>query len=176
MRFLKSVLVGLVVLVALLVAVGLLMPSTFRVERSVVVNASAAKLYPLLADPKAWPRWVTWHRRDPGMTVTYSGAATGAGASWVWDSASQGKGTMTLTAAIPNREVRYTIEIESRKLAARGTIRLAPDAGGTMVTWISEGDVGDNPILRILAPFLDRRIGADFAEGLGNLKALAEKN
>ncbi|APV50332.1 hypothetical protein BWI17_11900 [Betaproteobacteria bacterium GR16-43] len=175
MRFLKSVLVGLVVLVAMLVAVGIMMPSTFLVERAIAVNAPPAKIYVLLADPKAWKQWAVWHRRDPEMKVVYSGAAAGVGATWSWESGSAGKGSMTLVAADPDREVQYTLNIESRNFSARGTIRLAPGPGGTVVTWSSEGDVGRNPLLRLLAPMADGKVGADFAEGLANLKAAAEK-
>ena len=56
-----------------------------------------------------------------------------------------------------------------------GDVSLAPEAGGTRVTWRINGDMGSNPVMRWFALFADTMIGKDFAGGLQGLKALAEK-
>ena len=45
---------ALVAIVVLLLAIGLILPSTFNVQRSVDVSAARERIYPLIADPRAW--------------------------------------------------------------------------------------------------------------------------
>jgi uncharacterized protein YndB with AHSA1/START domain len=52
---------------------------------------------------------------------------------------------------------------------------LTPEGYGTKVTWTMNGNMGTNPLLRWIALFGDKMVGADFEAGLANLKAIAEK-
>lgn len=52
MKWLIRVVLALVVLALVFVGIGLLLPSQFHVERSVVINAPAEKVYALIADPR----------------------------------------------------------------------------------------------------------------------------
>ena len=99
MSILIKIAAGLALLVALIALIGLALPKNFRIERSVVINAPAEKIYPLIAEPKNWPKWGIWNRRDPNMQMEFSGAAPGAGAKWSWQSKSEGNGVMEFTAA-----------------------------------------------------------------------------
>jgi len=107
MRFLKGLLVVLVVLVAGIVAVGFLMPSQYRVERTARISAPPERVYALLADPREWKRWSEWNRRDPAMKITYAGPPSGQGAAWAWESKSEGEGRMTFTSADPPRRILH---------------------------------------------------------------------
>jgi hypothetical protein len=44
----------LVAIVVLLLGIGLTLPSTFKVPRSIDVSAAPEKIYPLIADPREW--------------------------------------------------------------------------------------------------------------------------
>lgn len=175
MRVVKSLLIGLVVLVAVLVAVGLMMPSQYRVERTAVIGAPPDKVYGFITDPREWKKWSVWNQRDPNMKITYSGSPAGAGAKWEWESKSEGSGNMTFTRADPGRGIDYALAFPDRGMSSRGALTLGPEGGGTKVTWTNEGDVGRNPLMHLFVPFMDGLVGSDFAAGLANLKALAEK-
>ena len=175
MRIVRVLLVGLVILVAVLVAVGLMMPSTYRVERTAQINAPLEKVYALIADPREWKRWSVWNQRDPNMKITYSGPPSGRGAAWAWESKSEGNGSMTFTKVEPNRAIEYALTMPDMGMTSRGALRLSNAGSGTAVAWTNEGDVGKNPVFRLFVPFMDNMVGADFAAGLANLKALAEK-
>ena len=82
MKALKTLLIAVVALLALLFGVGLLLSPKFVVSRSVTVNAPPEKIYALIADPRGWTQWSAWNQRDPKMTIEYSGPASGAGAVW----------------------------------------------------------------------------------------------
>ena len=82
MKILKTVLIAIAGLAALLLLIGFLLPGKYQVTRSIDVNAPMIKVYPLVYDPKAWARWGVWNQRDPAMKMTYSGAPAGVGAKW----------------------------------------------------------------------------------------------
>jgi hypothetical protein len=82
MKWLKRAVLTVAAIIALLLGIGLLLPSGFKVQRSVVVNAPAARVYPLIADPRQWKNWAVWNQRDPAMQMQYSGPDSGTGAKW----------------------------------------------------------------------------------------------
>jgi len=174
-KLIKWSLIGIVLLAVGLFAVGAMLPSTFSVSRSVLVAAPADKVYALVADPRAWKQWSVWNRRDPAMKIEYSGPESGVGAAWAWHSESEGDGKMTFTAAEPRQLVGFDLYFPDFGTTSKGTLRFAPEAGGTRVTWSMDGDMGKNPLYHWFALGADNMIGPDFAGGLANLKAVAEK-
>jgi uncharacterized protein YndB with AHSA1/START domain len=174
MKFLVRTIVVLIALVVLLLAVGLALPSRFRVERSVEIAAPAARVYPLIAAPAAWKQWSVWNQRDPAMKIEYAGPASGAGATWRWQSASEGNGEMALTEVVPDQRIAYRLSFPDMGMQSTGALTLAPSGTGTKVTWTNEGDMGGNPVNRWFGLFMDRLVGPDFEAGLANLKRRAE--
>ncbi len=176
MKILKFLGFSLLGLFAILLIVGWLLPSTFSVSRSVLIAASADKIYPLVAAPKEWRQWSVWNRRDPAMAIEYSGPEAGSGAVWAWKSASEGDGKMSFTAAEPPKRVAYDLYFPDFGTTSRGEFRFEPQpSGGTQVTWLMNGDMGKNPLFHWIALFADGMVGKDFEAGLANLKAVAEK-
>jgi uncharacterized protein YndB with AHSA1/START domain len=175
MKLLKWVLGVVMVLAAVLVGGGALLPGTFTVTRLVVVAAPAEKVYPMIASPRRWKEWSVWNRRDPAMEITYSGPESGSGAAWSWKSPSEGDGRMTFTAAEPGRRVAYELFFPDFGTTSGGELLLKPVGANTEVTWVMNGNMGRNPLLRWMALAMDGMVGKDFEAGLANLKALAEK-
>ena len=175
MQIIKWLLIAIVVLAVGLVGVGFLLPSKFRVERSATINAPAEKVYALVADPRAWTQWTVWNKRDPAMKMVYSGAATGVGAKWSWESKTEGNGTMEFTRADSPRVVEFNLTFPDMKMASQGSVTLDAAGASTRVTWANYGDLGGNPLVRYFGLVMDKMVGADFEAGLAGLKALAEK-
>jgi uncharacterized protein YndB with AHSA1/START domain len=175
MRVLKVVLLSLAALFVLLLGVGFFLPSGYSVERTVRVEAPPERIYPLIADPRQWPKWTVWNQRDPAMKVAFSGPASGPGAMWSWQSASEGTGSMEFTRVEPNRGIEYRLHFLDFDMKSSGALTLLPEAGATRVTWTNKGDVGANPLMRYFALLMDAMAGPDFEKGLARLKALAEK-
>lgn len=174
MRVIKWLLVVVVALVLLLWAGGYALSPAFKVTRSVSVAAGAEPVYALVAEPRRWKEWTVWNRRDPNMAIEYFGPPSGAGAGWSWKSASEGDGKMTFTAAEPGRRLAYELYFPDFGTTSDGEIVLAPDGGGTRLTWTMTGNMGSNPLMRWMALFMDGMVGKDFEAGLANLKTLAE--
>jgi uncharacterized protein YndB with AHSA1/START domain len=175
MKWLKRILLTLVVLVALVLIVGMMLPSGFKVQRSVVISAPPDRIFALLADPREWKRWAIWNQRDPAMEIEYSGPPSGVGARWSWQSKTEGNGAMEFTAAVPYRHVDYSLSFPDFDMNSRGVLTLVPDGAGTRVVWTNEGDMGNNPLNRYFGLMMDSMVGPDFEAGLANLKSLAER-
>lgn len=167
----------IVVLLAIgLIGGGMMLSPAFTVQRSLLVNAPPERVYAYVADPRGWKLWSIWTQRDPAMTIAYSGPASGAGAGWSWQSASEGNGAMTFTSVEPGRRVAFDLQLADLGTTSRGELRFAPEGSGTRVTWTMDGDTGSNPLYHWFALFADAIVGPDFAGGLENLKTVAEKN
>lgn len=174
MRWLLRIVVALVLVVVFLAGVGFLLPSSYRVERSVEIGAPAAKIYALLADPREWKRWTVWNQRDPAMKMEFSGPASGAGAKWSWTSKTEGSGAMEFVEARQDERIGYKLSFPEFGMQSGGQLTLAPAAGKVRVTWTNEGQLSANPLNRWFGLMMDRLVGPDFEAGLANLKRLAE--
>lgn len=163
----------LIGLMVLLLAIGFLMPATYSAQRSIVINAPADKVFPLLTNVKEWKRWTVWNQRDPNMQLIYSGPDSGVGAKLAWKSKSEGNGAMEFTAAEANKRLAYSLQMEGMT-PAPGDITLTPAGNGTKVIWTMNGDAGMNPLFRWVGFFMDKLVGPDFEAGLANLKKIVE--
>ena len=174
MKIVKALLAVVLVLAAVLLLGGMLLSPQFSVSRSTIIAAPPAKVYALVADPRRWKDWTVWNRRDPQMAMSYSGAASGAGAVWEWQSASEGNGRMSFTETVADRRVAYSLYFPDMGTTSTGALVMAPEGGGTRITWSIEGDMGGNPLMRWMALAMDGLVGKDFEAGLARLKTLAE--
>ena len=167
-------LLGLGIAIALLGGATLISPS-YSVTRTETIQAGPDKVYELLADPRSWMEWTVWKRRDPRMSVVYSGPSSGAGAAWAWSSKTLGSGSMALKHAKHNEQIAYELEIASLDLKSHGELTLQSDGQWTQVTWTMRGKLSGNIVRRWIAVLMDPVFGRDFRDGLVNLKTLAER-
>lgn len=173
----KTIALVVAALVAGLLGFAATRPDSFRVERSLLIQAPPERVYPLIADFHRWPAWSPWEKLDPEMTRTHAGAASGVGASYAWTgNGDVGAGRMEITEAVaPGRlaiQLDFFKPMESRN---QTLFTLVPEAGGTRVNWLMQGP---SPYLsKLMGVFvsMDRLVGSSFEEGLANLKAAAEQ-
>jgi len=174
MKWIKRGMGTVVLLVIFFAGVGFVLPSGFKVERSIEIGAPAQRVYGLISDPREWKRWSIWNQRDPAMQIVYSGAPSGEGASWAWKSKSEGSGAMEFNEAIENAGITYRLSFHEFDMESKGQIGISPTAKGVRVTWTNEGEMGMNPLKRWFGAFMDQLVGPDFEAGLANLKRIAE--
>jgi hypothetical protein len=157
-----------------LAAAGLVLPAKWKVERSIVVNASPQRIYPLIANFKTgWPRWSAFDFMDPKIQYRYSGPSQGTGASRYWVS-KQGNGTQRIVKSDPDSGIQFELEMERNKFHITGRIALQPAGRATKVTWTDSGVVGKNPLYRWMAISMDLLMGKKFERSLAALKKNAE--
>lgn len=175
---LKTIAIVIGIAITLLLAYAATRPDTFRVERTINIKAPQEKVFALIHDFHAWPRWSPWEKLDLNMKRTYSGPDSGKGAAYAWegnDKVGQGRMEILETAA-PSKVV---IKLDFLKpFEAHNTAEFVMVAQGdsTNVTWAM---YGPSPYLsKLIGVFvsMDSMVGKDFETGLANLKAVAEKN
>jgi len=159
----KTIAIGLVVLIAVLVGFIATRPAEFRVERTAQLNAPADVIFPLIDNLHNWPAWSPYEKLDPEMKKTFEGPEAGAGASYGWDGNSQAGAGMKLA---------FTRPFES---ACQIKFRLVPDSGGTKVTWSMVGENNFIGKAMCLVMDMDQMIGKDFEEGLASLSKVAQE-
>ena len=175
MKVLKRVLVGVLVLVVVLTAVGFLLPAQTHVERSVEVAASPSETFGLVNDLPTWERWDPWFALEPTAVRTYSTPAAGAGASYRWVGDETGSGTITITKTEPNRLIETALSFDGQGEAAAAYHFREVASDKTEVRWTFDSDHGMNPLSRWFGLAFEGMLGKDFEKGLAQLKALAER-
>jgi uncharacterized protein YndB with AHSA1/START domain len=172
---LRKSLIGLLMLLAAAGCVGMLMPTRWRVERTVVVAAPAAVVFPLINDLRRWPDWTSWSEEDPSLQRRFDeGPTAGAGAGMSWSGDEVGEGRLTISESVLDRQIRYDLRLAHDGLLSEGAIVLAPTMGGVQVTWSTEGELGWSPLVRLMGPWIEHAVGSDFDHGLAGLKRVAE--
>lgn len=152
------------------------LPNDFRYERSIVIKASAEKIFPHINDFKAWVTWSPWEKMDDSMKKEYSEPSHGVGATYRWSGNGKvGEGKMTITSSDTPSEIKIDLQfIKPFEAMNPTTFRFTPEAEGTRVTWIM---TGTNPFTMKLFAFLfnmEKALQKDFDRGLLALKEVAE--
>ncbi|MCF8504589.1 MAG: SRPBCC family protein [Caulobacter sp.] len=152
-------------------------PNDFRLERSALVNAPAATVFPLIADFHRWTVWSPFEKMETegALKRSYGGAASGLGATYGWEGPKTGVGAMEIIEADTDRRLLIKLDFfkpfEAHNMAE---FTLAPEAGGTRVTWAM---FGPQPFVAKLMSLVfnnEKMMGPVFLDGLAAMKAAAE--
>jgi uncharacterized protein YndB with AHSA1/START domain len=164
------------VLLIILLVVIVTRPATFVIERSALIQAPAARIFPQLEEFRAWAAWSPWEGMDPQCQRIFSTPSAGLGATYRWvGNRAVGEGEMTITAVHPAERLELTIQF-IRPFAATNqvTFTLVPSGTGTQVTWRMRGHNGFLGKAMSLVINCDKLVGGQFATGLAQLKAVSE--
>lgn len=175
----STVLTIIAVIIAVIVAAILILaamkPDTFVVQRSVLINAPAAKIYSLIDDYRNWGSWSPYEKLDPAMKRKFSGAPNGPGSIYEWEGNKNiGSGRMEILEASPSRisiKLDFLAPFEAHNMAE---FTLRPEGNATVVTWAMRGPVPYKFKIMHVIMNMDKMVGGQFDEGLANMKAVAE--
>ncbi len=176
-----AVAVIVVVAIAAILILGAMRPDTFVVQRSATINAPAEKIFPLINDYKNWASWSPYEKIDPDMKRTFSGAPNGKGAIYQWEGNKNiGNGRMEILDTSPSRidiKLDFIAPFEAHNMAE---FTMTPEGGGTNVnstnvTWAMRGPIPYKFKIMHVIFNMDKMVGNQFAEGLANMKRVAEK-
>ena len=174
---LKTIALVIAVLVVALLGYAAMRPDTLRVARTATINAPAQKIFAIVNDFHRWPEWSPYEVRDPAMKRTLSGSPSGVGAVYAWEGNKDvGAGRMEILDAPAPQKITIQLDF-MRPFEGQNTAEYTfkPQGDATEVTWAMNGP---SPFVqKLFSVFvnMDDMIGRDFASGLANLKALAEK-
>ena len=92
MAFARLLFRVLLTLLILLAVIGLLLPSSARVERSILIDAPAAEIFPHLNGMRAFHAWSPWSDIDPETLYQFEGPEQGVGSRMTWESGNSRSG------------------------------------------------------------------------------------
>lgn len=172
----KTIAIVLLLVVAVILILASTRPDTFRVQRSITIQAPPEKIFPQIDTLASWKSWSPYEKLDPAMQRSYAGPASGKGAVYAWDGNGKvGAGRMEIIESLPASSVVFKLDfvrpLEGHNTA---TFTLLPGADGTTVTWAMQGRAAYISKLMGLFFNMDDMIGKDFAAGLARLKTLSE--
>jgi Polyketide cyclase / dehydrase and lipid transport len=172
---LKTTLLVIAALIAVVLLYATTRPDSFRVARSASIKAPPERLHALINDMHAFNTWNPYARKDPTMKGSYTGPTSGKGAAYAWESDKVGTGSLEIIdTAVPGSvamKLDFVKPFEAHNTAA---FTIQPEAGATRVTWAMQGPVPYLAKLMHLFFNMDQMVGKDFEDGLANLKTLAE--
>jgi effector-binding domain-containing protein/uncharacterized protein YndB with AHSA1/START domain len=177
MKILKRLGLVLLGIILLIVIIGLLMPSSTVIEKSIVVNAPIETVFDQVNTLKNWPKWSPWYKMDTTANLTYTGPASGNGASYSWESKNSdvGSGTLTLSDVKEYEHITENMVFKDRG-EGKSTMDFTKEGNGVKVTWKMEMDHGWNPLMRIFGALVIKdALSKQFEDGLQSIKNTAEQ-
>ena len=165
----------LLILLILLVLIGLLLPPSAEVERSIVIDAPPDEIFPQLNSMRAFNTWSPWGG-DADTRYEFSGPEQGAGSRMTWqsDSAQAGFGAQEIVASVPARQIEMRLEF-GEKGGGTATFLLEPQGGSTLLRWRFRTEFGWDLFDRYVGLMLDNLIGTSYEKGLRALKTRIEQ-
>lgn len=179
MRFLKGLLIVIILLIAVFFIGGHFLPDEWMVTRSTSIQAKPEQIYPYVSQFKKWEKWSPWNSsKDASLKFTYSGEDEGVGAKQSWTSDKMGSGWMEITAADPQSGVAYDLGIDmyGHQSTLDGNIQFQPQDEQTTVIWTDHGVAGNSAFNRWMSLLVEPMIGNDLEEALAGLKKAVEKD
>lgn len=169
--------IAIVLVMTVLLLYAATKPDTFRVQRSIGINAPPERIFQHVNDLTKWGAWSPWEKMDPAMKKTAGGAPQGKGALYEWDGNHQvGKGRMEILESIPPSKVLIKLDfLKPFEAHNRAEFTLAVQEGSTIVTWAMYGPQSYMAKVMGLLFNCEKMVGPQFETGLANLKMLAEK-
>lgn len=165
------IILGLILLPLL---IALFMPSGYKVEKSILINAPIESVYKKIADLNYYREWNPWQKSEPDSTSSISGEPDTTGHRYSWEGKKIGIGSLTLVNRSPYDSVHFDLQfIKPFKSQADDSWNFREEAGGTRVVWRNQGQL-PYPVGRLISPSLTKTLNRQFEEGLNNLKSLSE--
>lgn len=176
MNILKKLISTILFAAIAFAVVGFFLPRTAHVERSIAIDAPPSMVFTVLNGFKQFPQWSPWAELDPNATTTLEGPPAGPGAKMSWSGNAQvGTGSQEILESAPHSRIKLRLAFGDFPGDFIATYSLAPEGGGTKLTWAFDADYGSSIFGRYFGLLSDSMIGPDYEKGLVRLKAFVEK-
>lgn len=151
-------------------------PESFKIQRSITIQAAPETIFALIQDFKQWANWSPWEHLDPSMNRHYSGAENGLGAIYEWNGKGKvGAGRMEIIQINAPTQILIKLDfIKPFEGHNQAEFTLTAEGNSTNLSWTM---TGPSPFMsKVMQVFcdLDAMIGKDFEAGLVNVKNKAE--
>ena len=165
----------LLIILILLAVIGLMLPSSARVEREILIDAPPSAVFPHLNSMRAFHAWSPWTDGDPETVYRFEGPESGVGSRMRWFSGEEGigEGSQEITASTVNERVETDL-VFGDKGRGTATFLMSPSGQATRLRWQFQTDFGWDLFGRYVGLMLDGMIGMAYDRGLRRLKEAVE--
>lgn len=163
MRLIKPAVIGVIVLVAIVMAFSFLFPSNVRVSRAIDIHAPRTQVMQYLNNPERWPEWYNPLRQDSSK-------------SWalVGNTFKRSESALTITSASDTSVMLTAVTPDESQVAYIQVIGTGED-GHCTVQWYSDIPVRWYPWEKFGSIFFDKIIGGGMEGSLQELKSVSEQ-
>lgn len=162
-------------LVATLLIISALMPKTFSVEKTIVINKPATDVMNRVSNLNYYSQWNPWQQSDPTAKNNITGSPATPGHKYAWEGKKVGVGSLTLN-NMDDKHIHFDLEfLKPWKSKAKDNWHFEPwgNGGETKVTWQNGGQL-PWPIASLMGPMINKNLNHQFEQGLNNLKKMCE--
>lgn len=175
MKALKIIGIVVLVLLGAYVVAALVAPATLVVERSVVVSATPAEVYPHVACFKNWEPWNPWDAMDTTNVNDFSEQACGVGSWYSWKGDQTGEGRQEILEARENEYIKCSLVFGMDPTPQTSEWFFEATDEGTKVTWnfIGTETAFFSRPMNLMGEYF---LGQAYESGLAALKTEAENH
>jgi hypothetical protein len=168
----------LLAVIAITAFLSFMQPTSQQVERSIVINTPADKIYEEIVKLDNFNKFSVWSQQDSTAIYTLTGTdgKVGAFASWKGSPEISGEGKIEIAALEPNKKVVHQLQFTKPKKGTAESVFLLRETSKTTttVTWTFNMATPRPWNIFNLFYSLDKQMGIDFEDGLKALKSMIE--
>lgn len=177
---LGKILGGLAAIIAIVIALGFVLPDRVTMERAAVINAPQDEVFALVGDFNQWSRWSPWAETDPNAQYAITGAGVGHRMEWTSEHPEVGNGAQEITEFDAPNVMGARLDFGDMG-QANAKFSLSPEGESTKVVWSFESNMREGvpfymqPMSTYMGYFMEGMLGPSYEQGLANLKEVAEE-
>jgi hypothetical protein len=172
-------LTGFVVALGVLgLGLGVILPASWSVTRSVSISSTPEHIHALVDNLNQWPSWTGWDSAAGGnYTFNTNQAGSGVGSSLAWTDKRGLSVKLTITGSAHDDGVNFELAVNGPKVNGEGSIAYAFDreTQTTTVTWTEKGKLEGRPVAGFLAVMQSLTLGPRLDSALRQLKDRVER-
>lgn len=177
MKALKIIGIVLGVIVLIILGIILTLNGEGHLERSITINAPAAKVFKVVNSYSYNNEWSPWYKIDPETKYVYSETTSGVGSKYSWESDNPdvGSGEQEIIGVIENELVITTMKFGGMTGDYHASFILEKiDNKTTKVTWTYDG-TADAVMEKFFIDYLvNPMLGPMYEQGVEDLKTYIE--
>jgi hypothetical protein len=151
----------------------LMQPAQGHIEKSIVINSTAASVFAEVSDFKKFNVWSPWAKMDPTAKQIVEGPAASVGHKMSWDGPKTGTGSMWTEKFKENEYVKNGMKFGGSETIYYSEFILTPEGEGTKITWTYDGaneGLGGKAMWLVMGSMMSNQ----YEEGLKDLKQIVE--
>jgi AraC family transcriptional regulator len=175
MKFLKWLLIIVLILVALVLIIPLFLPATVKVSTSQEIAVSPAQVFYHLATYSDRAKWDPWLETEPGAESETVANPDYVGSVYTWNGEKLGTGKEMVDSVVFGKYIAASLWFGESPESSLVEWNFEETENGTLTTWSFASDA-KYPVGRLAMNLMKGSLQASFDRGLENLKTYLEAN